>query len=149
MVTLPITLLTASVLGLMLVWLSVRVIGQRVKSESLIGDDATSDLLWSVRIHANFIEYTPLFLILLALLEYSAANQTALIVLAALFVVDRFLHAAGMGEEANLKFRQAGMVGTFLCIVAGSLDGFWLGVTLISLFPGQIFQLGFDVKSNW
>ena len=127
MTTLPITLLTASLLALMLVWLSARVIGQRVKSESLIGDDASADLLWSVRIQANFTEYTPLFLILLGLLEYSAANQIALIVLAALFVAGRVLHMVGMGESANLKLRQAGMISTFLCLVAGGLYGFWLG----------------------
>ncbi len=126
---LPITLITASLLGLMLIWLSVRVIGQRVKADALIGDNASTDLLFSVRIHANFTEYTPSFLILLGLLEFAAANQIALMVLAALFVMGRILHMAGMGEAANLKFRQIGMATTFLCIAVECLYGLWLGLT--------------------
>ena len=123
---LPITLVTASILGLMLVWLSARVIGSRVKTETLIGDQGSTELLFAVRTHGNFTEYTPIFLILLGLLEYSGANSTALMVLAGLFVVGRPLHVMGMGEEVNLKPRQFGMIFTFTAIIAASLYGLYL-----------------------
>lgn len=128
MIALPVTLVTASILGLMFIWLSTRVINGRVRGQVLIGE-GTDDLQFRVRTHGNFCEYTPIFLILLALLELSSANQTVLIVLAALFVLARILHVPGMGADANLKFRQAGIIGSFASIVVASIYG--LVLTLI------------------
>ena len=128
MLNITITLVTASVLGLMLVWLSARVIGARVRNDSLIGDDNKPDLLWQIRIHGNFVEYSPLFLILLGALEVSGAHSTALMALAGIFVLARLLHVFGMGPDANLKLRQVGMVGTFLTIVAASLYGVYIAL---------------------
>ena len=126
MTPLPITLATASILGIILIWLSARVIASRLKNEALIGDQGKQDLLFAIRAHGNFTEYAPIFLILLGLLEYSGANGTALMVMAGLFIVARPLHVLGMGENANLKLRQIGMILTFTVIIAASLYGIWL-----------------------
>jgi uncharacterized membrane protein YecN with MAPEG domain len=85
-------------------------------------------LLFAVRTHGNFIEYTPIFLILLGLLEYSGGNRTVLMVLAGLFIVARPLHVLGMGEGANLKLRQIGVVLSFTAITAASLYGLYLSL---------------------
>lgn len=127
--SLPITLITASTLGLMFVWLSASVIAGRLKLQAGIGDNGNTELLYRIRTQGNFSEYVPIFLIILGLLEANDAHETVLIVLAALFVLARLLHVPGMGEQANLKFRQAGIVGSFTCIVAGSLYGLFLGLT--------------------
>ena len=127
--SLPITLVTASTLGLMFVWLSANVIAGRLKLQAGIGDSGNTELLYRIRTQGNFSEYVPIFLIILGLLESNGAHQTVLIGLAALFVLARLLHVPGMGEHANLKFRQAGIVGSFTCIVAGSLYGLFLGLT--------------------
>ncbi|NKB99339.1 MAG: hypothetical protein GKR90_12715 [Pseudomonadales bacterium] len=126
---LTITLVTACILGLMFIWLSARVIGTRVKNDVLIGDSGDQALLFSIRVQGNFTEYVPIFLIVLALIEAAGANQTALIVLAALFVAARLSHVLGMGEDANLKFRQAGIIGSFTAIGAVSLYGLFLALT--------------------
>jgi len=126
MTALPITLATASIVGLMLIWLAARVIASRVKNEALIGDQNNTELLFAIRTHGNFTEYAPVFLILLGLLEFSGGNRTALMVLAALFIVGRPLHVLGMGPEANLKLRQIGMVLTFTVIIAASVYGLYL-----------------------
>ena len=47
---------------------------------------------------------------------------------AGLFIVARVLHVLGMGGQANLMFRQLGMVGTFLSIAVMSLYGLYLGL---------------------
>lgn len=121
MITLPITLVTTAVLSLMLIWLSFRVIGLRVSANALIGDEGNAALQYRIRSHANFTEYTPLFLILLGLIEFSQGNRITLLALAAVFVVSRGLHVVGMAPDANLKARQAGMVGTFLSLGIASL----------------------------
>ena len=128
MFSLPVTLVTASILGLMFIWLSARVIGGRVQNQVLIGDDGQADLIWRIRTHGNFIEYVPIFLIVLGALELMGGNRTALIVIAALFVVARILHVPGMGENANLRLRQAGIVGSFTALGAASLYGLYIGL---------------------
>lgn len=125
---LPITLVTACVTGLILIWLSVRVIGSRVTGDVLIGTGESDDLLFKVRSHGNFTEYTPLFLIILGAVEIAGGNATALMALAALFLVARILHVFGMGPNANLTLRQIGMVGTFTSIAAVSLYGLYIGL---------------------
>jgi len=126
---LPVTLVTACVAGLILIWLSVRVIGSRVEGEVLIGNGDSDDLLYKVRTHGNFSEYAPLFLIILGAVEAAGGHSTALMAVAALFIVARFFHVFGMGPNANLKLRQIGMVGTFLSIAIVSLYGLYMGLT--------------------
>ena len=56
-------------------------------------------------------------------------NTIALIVIAAVFVIARILHVPGMsGPDANLKLRQAGIIGSFTALVAASLYGFYLAL---------------------
>ena len=125
---LPITLVTACVAGLMLIWLSVRVIQSRLKDEVLIGEGNSEELLFKIRTQANFSEYVPLFLIILGLVESAGGHATALMVFAGVFIAARVLHVFGMGAQANLTFRQLGMVGTFLCMAVMSLYGIYLGL---------------------
>ena len=132
MISLPVTLVTACVLGLMFIWLSARVINGRVQGQVLIGDAGNTALLFRIRTHANFTEYTPIFLIVLGLVEAHGGNRIALIVIAALFVLARLLHVPGMGEDANLRLRQAGIVGSFTCLAAASLYGIYLALTAVA-----------------
>ena len=125
---LTITLVTASVLGLIFIWLSSRVIGGRVQNEVLIGDGDNQDLVFRIRTHANFTEYVPIFLFILAGLEIMGGHRLTLIILAAVFVVARLSHVAGMGPDANLKPRQFGIIGSFTCIGAASLYGLYLAL---------------------
>ncbi len=125
---LPITLVTACILGIMFIWLSSRVIAGRVRMQSLIGDSNSEEMLFLMRTHANFTEYTPIFLIILGLLEYAGGNATALTVIAALFVVARLLHVPGMGPDANLRLRQAGIIGSFTAIGAASFYGLYIAL---------------------
>ena len=125
--TIPITLFTASILGLMFIWLSARVIGARVRNDVLIGDDQ-NEVLWASRTHGNFTEYVPVFLIVLALVESAGGNRTVLWIIAILFILARLSHVPGMGPDANLKFRQAGIIGSFTAIGAVSVYGLYLAL---------------------
>ena len=89
MIMLPVTLVTASVLGIFYAFLSVAVSGERGRSKiglgtgaeatAVLGQEHTaSKLLIAVRRHGHFAEYVPISLILLALLELGGTGRPVL-----------------------------------------------------------------------
>lgn len=123
-----VTLVTASVLGLMFIWLSARVINARVSNEVLIGEGDDQDLLFRIRTQANFTEYVPIFVLILGACEVMGGSKMVLAIVAAVFVLARLSHVPGMAQDANLKFRQAGIIGSFTAIGALSLYGLYIGL---------------------
>ena len=69
-----ITLLYASLLGLLQVTLAYKVGSSRLKTNTLLGDGNQSEVLQKVRAHGNLTEYVPIFLILLALIEFTIVS---------------------------------------------------------------------------
>src|SRR3712207_1417931 len=67
MTTLPITLTIAGAAALMNLWLGLRVSMLRRRHKVSIGDGGNDAVRTRMRAHANFAEYTPIFLILLGL----------------------------------------------------------------------------------
>ena len=124
--SLPITLTTAGVLGLLGLVLSFRVSMGRGKHKIFMGDGGNPDMIVRMRTQANFVEYVPLLLVLLGLLELGGANRTALIVGAAVLVVARVLHAIGMAGPMAL--RVTGAIATYLLLAAGSIYGLVLAI---------------------
>ena len=120
---LSVTLTTTSVLALIYIVLSARVIQGRLKYRVSLGHGGNDDLENRVRSHANFSEYVPLLLILMGLLELGGANKTALAYGGALLVVCRILHPIGIPRRVPNAFRFIGTVGTFSLLIAGSVYG--------------------------
>ena len=103
--SLPITLTTAGILGLLGLGLSFRVSMGRGKYKVYMGDGGNPDMIVLMRTQANFVEYVPLLLVLLGLLELGGANRTALIVGAAVLVSGLLIGAravALMGVRTHL-----------------------------------------------
>jgi uncharacterized membrane protein YecN with MAPEG domain len=74
------------------------------------------------RIHANFAEYVPLALLLLAMLEWKGLNPWALHALGLILLLGRLIHAYGMSQEKeNFRFRVTGMMATFGTITIAAL----------------------------
>jgi hypothetical protein len=74
-----------------------------------------------MRRHANFVEYVPLILILIALLELNEVDETVIHVMGATLVGVRASHAWGMQpDDARGIFRFIGAVGTTLLLVVSS-----------------------------
>ena len=67
-----ITAFYASLLAVLFLFLSVRVIGWRREQRVEIGHGEDSELLRRMRVHANFAEYVPFTLLLMALAESMA-----------------------------------------------------------------------------
>lgn len=117
----PVTMVTAAVFGLMLVVLGGYVIRGRFMHLMAHGDQGNADMLIRMRTQANFVEYVPLTLILLALLESSGADQRVLAIGAAIFVLLRISHAFGMRQKQPALLRRVGAMGTFLILIASSV----------------------------
>ena len=106
--TLPVTAMTAAILALLFIYLSYQVVKQRVRTETSFGtgNDEHMDMVRGCQ--SNLIEYTPITLIMLALLELSSANHLATMGLAVAFMIGRFLHVFGMHQHhagKTVKFR--------------------------------------------
>lgn len=125
--TLAITCHFAAILALMLIALSVRVILLRYKHRVALGDGGEKNLQSSIRAHGNFVEYTPIFLILMALVEAQGndAPEWFLITVGSLFVLARLSHAHSLinvePKSGSIRFRQFGMVTSFSCIATFAL----------------------------
>jgi uncharacterized membrane protein YecN with MAPEG domain len=115
--TLPITLTIAGAAALLNLWLSVRVSRLRMRHKVSIGDGGNAMLETRMRAHANFIEYTPLFLILLGLIELARGSETWLWAVAIAFVLGRLAHAFGMDRPAPNALRISGMLLTYTPVV--------------------------------
>ncbi len=128
MIFLPITLATASVLGILYALLSIAVSGERGRSKIGLGTGSETSsalgkeheaprLLIAVRRHGHFAEYVPISLILLTLLELANTNRDVLIGLAAALILARLMITAGMGRAAPNLLRAGGNVIQVLMIL--------------------------------
>jgi len=122
--------LYAALCGVMLVVLSVTVIRQRGRDKVALGDGKSQKLQQCIRAQGNFVEYAPLFLIMLALAEMQNLSHYAVHGIALLFVAGRILHAYSLvcvetydndTLTGHLRFRMAGMVMTFLGLIAATI----------------------------
>lgn len=131
-----ITLIAAGIMGLWHLALSWNVVSYRRKSATVDGnsaDDPSSMLYRSIRAHGNNAEYTPLLLILLALVEYGGAINYAVMVLAAMIVLGRLMHGIGMGytDGSVMFYRVAGTVLTWTSLLTGSLGTLILAFNIL------------------
>ena len=122
----------AALCGLLLILLSVRVIRQRRRSKVALGDAGKPEMQRAMRVQANFSEYAPLALLLLALAELQGLDPLILHGLGLSLLLGRLLHAFGVAREPeNFGFRVAGMVLTFAAIGAASLANLTGGLLLL------------------
>ena len=90
----------AAALALLYVYLSFRVIQVRRSAKQAIGNGGVADLERRARVHANFAEYVPFALVLLAMAELRGAWAPLLYGLCLLLVAGRCTHAWGVGRVA-------------------------------------------------
>lgn len=114
-ITLTITLAAAAAAALINVWLAMRVGRVRQSEKVALGDGGNEHVTARMRAHANFTEYTPFVLILVALIELARGSMAWLWVVVALYLAARIAHAIGM--DGVMKLRIAGIVVTFLTLI--------------------------------
>jgi hypothetical protein len=114
---LPMTLSMAAALTLLNIWLARRVGQMRMAHNVSVGDGGVEPLVARMRAQANFIEWAPFFLILLAGIELAEGQPLWLWAVSALFVVARILHAFGMDRKPGNKLRTIGMIVTTIILL--------------------------------
>lgn len=119
-----IALLVASLHVLFYVLLTVQVILHRRGHRIGIGTGGDAAMARKVRVHANFAEYVPLGLLMLALLELSGAAAGLLWTCGLLLLAGRVLHALGLGRSAGYSVgRFGGMLLTLGVLLAMAAVG--------------------------
>jgi uncharacterized membrane protein YecN with MAPEG domain len=113
-----VTPLYAALLALWFVLLSARVIQYRGRHKVSLGDADQPDLRRAIRGHANFVEYVPLALLLLLVLELSRMSLYLLHAIGVTLVIARLLHGYAFAYTAEWKFgRRWGMALTFIVLL--------------------------------
>jgi len=119
----------AGLCGVLLIVLSARIIGMRRTYQVGIGSGGHEELARTIRVQGNFIEYTPLALILLVLAELQGASIWLVHGAGVLLVVGRGLHAFGLSQSAGRTFgRFYGTLSTWaslLILVLTNLSAFF------------------------
>ena len=112
-----ITAFYAALLGLFFVFLSFRVIGWRRLKSVELGHGEDSELLRRMRVHANFAEYVPFALLLMAIAESMTAPRPLIHVAGLILIAGRLMHAYGLSQTPHiLRFRVGGMILTFTAL---------------------------------
>ena len=107
----------AAILGLIFVYLSVRVVKQRRSARVSIGDGDNPALRKAIAVHNNFSQYVPLTLLLITFVELNHAPAIITHGLCACLLVARVAHAYGLAQPVQImKLRQIGVLLTFAVI---------------------------------
>ncbi|WP_259781966.1 MAPEG family protein [Aestuariispira ectoiniformans] len=116
-----VTPIYAALAALLLLLLSVRVVTMRHKLRAALGDKGDTMLERRIRVHGNFVEYAPITLLLLLLVELQGGPVWLLHAIGVSLLAGRCIHAYGVSQaQENFKIRTTGMTLTFLALLAGA-----------------------------
>lgn len=122
MTILPITLCAAAAAAAINIWLSIRIGMIRTARKISIGDGGDMDLIARMRAQANFIENTPIVLVMIAAIELARTGNPFLLGAAAIYSLGRVAHGIGM-DGGPLGFLRA--VGTLITMLTQLGLGIW------------------------
>jgi uncharacterized membrane protein YecN with MAPEG domain len=127
-----VTGLYLAVLALIYVVLGLQVSRLRRGNRVLFGDGDNRELRSAIRAHANFAEYVPIIVLMVALLEMSGMSALRVHLLMGALLIARLIHPLGMYVgPRSLQFqicRVGGISLTLLVLVAAAimtLSRFW------------------------
>ena len=116
-----ITAVYAGLLGLLLLVLSALVIKERVRTRVGLGDGGDDQLTRAIRAQANFAEYVPMTVILIAIVEAVGAPAMAVHTLGAMLLIGRVLHPLGLMAPKIASWPRG--LGTLLTFVVLLIAG--------------------------
>lgn len=110
----PVTAVSAALLGLLLMGLAARVSQLRMRHKVQWGDGGNPEVLRAIRAHGNTAEHAPIFLLLALAYELTAGATPVLMGLCAAFIVARLAFVAGVVGRGLHRFRMFGALFTYL-----------------------------------
>ena len=114
-----ITSIIVAILTIIFIRLSFAVIGLRRKNKVGLGSGGHEDLERAIRTQANFAEYIPLGVILIACLELNGAPWWLVAIPGVSLIIGRLIHAKGMNTPPpDFSKRVLGMKFTFFTLIA-------------------------------
>lgn len=129
-----VTLLYASLLALWFVILTVRVIRYRGTHSIALGDGGDPIMQRLIRGHGNFVDYAPMALILMGLLEVSGADRSLLHTVGGLLLVGRLAHGWALSfTDGNAFGRTVGMVLTLASLIISAVSGLTIALNVTVL----------------
>lgn len=127
--SIPITLMYASVFALFALVLSARAGSFRGKTGISVmhGEPQNMELAERVRAHQNFLEYVPMIIIIMGALELNGVSSMFLYIVGDLLIIARIAHAVGLKHD-NMGHvgRLIGAGGTALITAVVAGYGIWL-----------------------
>jgi uncharacterized membrane protein YecN with MAPEG domain len=110
---LPVTMCFAAAAVMVNFWLGMRIGKLRHAHKVSVGDGGNEALIRRMRAQANFMEQTPLTVVLVGLVELAGRGGNWLATACALFIIGRIAHAYGM-DDAFKAGRPIGMLTAML-----------------------------------
>ncbi|MBK9493382.1 MAG: Inner membrane protein YecN [Alphaproteobacteria bacterium ADurb.BinA280] len=117
-----ITALYAAGCALLILLLAIRVVQARFRHRVGIGDAGHADLALRVRVHANAVEYVPLALLLILMLELGGAEAYWIHLLGGSLLAARVAHAIGLSTSSGTSpGRFVGTLLTWLVLLVAAI----------------------------
>ena len=127
-----ITLILASLHVLLLLILVATIVRRRISLKIGIGTGGDEFLSRSIRVQGNFVEYVPIALLMLLLLELSGLAAVWLWGFGGALLMARILHAYGLsGSAGTSPGRALGALLTFAVILAMAVTGLSIGWRMV------------------
>jgi uncharacterized membrane protein YecN with MAPEG domain len=131
---LTITPLYAGLLGLLYFVLTVRVVSGRTgKGAPSLGDGGNHGMFRAIRGHANFNEYVPIILLMMAMLEIGGIySPWVLHALGLALLIGRIGHGIALSFTDNWVIgRAGGALLTFIVLAIVSVLCIWRGIAVL------------------
>jgi hypothetical protein len=132
--TLPVTALYAGLLAIFALYLSFQAGSYRGKSgiSILHGEPVNWELAQRVRRQQNFLEYVPMILILMGLIEINGGSSMFLHIVGIALIVARIAHAIGLRHDNMAHIgRTIGAGGTALLTLIAAGYALWIAAGAI------------------
>jgi uncharacterized membrane protein YecN with MAPEG domain len=129
-----ITGIYAALAALLIVALAIRVMLGRKGAQIGIGDGGNHELSKRIRVHANAIEYLPIGLILLLIIELNQTQPVVVHAFGITLIIARVLHAFGLSKTSKVSFgRASGILLTLIALLGMAVLLLWQSLISASI----------------
>ena len=127
-----VTLFYASILALIMAFLGLRIPGQRGRARVSLGDGGDPELTARIRTFGNFVEWVPMILVLMLMIESFSGSRYYLHLVGILLVVARIIHSQSLRANGTTKLqmrmRVTSTVITVCTLIASAIYGLMLAI---------------------